>query len=61
MKALIRFLKENRGTSSIEMGLICALVVLAILSALEFFAETSVSMWDTISTRASEASNKSGN
>ncbi len=61
MKALIRFLKENRGTSSIEMSLICGLVVLAMLSALEFFAGTSVSMWDMISTRTTEATNKSSN
>ena len=61
MKALIRFLKENRGTSSIEMSLICGLVVLAMLSALEFFAGTSVGMWDVISTRTTEATNKSSN
>jgi len=61
MKALIRFLKENRGTSSIEMGLICALIVLAMMTTLEFFAATGVSMWESVSEKTSEAVNKSTN
>lgn len=58
MKALIRFLKENRGTSSIEMGLICALIVLAMLTALQAFADTSVGMWKDLSVKTAEAVNK---
>lgn len=61
MKALIRFLKENRGTSSIEMGLICSLIVLAMLYALEGFAEGSLSIWSSVSNQTTEAVGKATN
>lgn len=46
---------DERGTSSIEMGLICALIVLAMLGALKGFAESSVGMWNKINTASSDA------
>ena len=39
---LQRLLKDECGTSAIEMGLICAMIVLAMLSALSGFASESV-------------------
>ncbi|MFM5923059.1 MAG: Flp family type IVb pilin [Novosphingobium sp.] len=56
MKKLLKRLSSDvRGTSSVEMGLICALIVLAMLTALQDFAAGSISMWNTVTTRTSDA------
>ncbi len=49
------FFKSERGTASVEMGLICALIVLAMLTALQSFAQGSVSMWDAVSSKTAQA------
>lgn len=61
MKSLIRIIKENQGTSSIEMGLICTLIVLAMMSALQAFANGAVSMWDDVSSKTATAISGSSN
>lgn len=48
-------LKDQTGTSALEMGLICALIVIAMLSALDAFASGSVSMWNSVSSKSSSA------
>lgn len=55
MKAIINLFKSERGAASVEMGLICALIVLAMLAALQSFAQGSVNMWDTVSTKTADA------
>ncbi|HQV02928.1 MULTISPECIES: Flp family type IVb pilin [unclassified Novosphingobium] len=56
MKNTIKaLLKNDRGTSSVEMGLICALIVLAMLTALQDFASGSISMWNNVSSKSAEA------
>jgi pilus assembly protein Flp/PilA len=52
---ILTVLRDQRGTSAIEMGLICALIVLAMMSALEAFADGSISMWNNVSTRSANA------
>lgn len=55
-KSFIAYLRDDdRGASSIEMGLICALIVLAMLGALKGFAESSVGMWNKINTTSADA------
>ncbi len=60
MKAIINFFKSERGTASVEMGLICALIVLAMLTALQSFAHGNVSMWETVSSKTTQAISGSG-
>jgi pilus assembly protein Flp/PilA len=56
MRRLIRKLfGETRGGTAIEYGLILALVVLALLAALIGLANTTVGMWNNISTKVTEA------
>ena len=56
MTALLqRLLKDERGTSAIEMGLICSLVVLAMLTALQNFASESVLTFNNVSSKTQAA------
>ena len=58
MKTFVkRLLRDKQGTSAIEMGLICSLIILAMMTALENFAGESQLTWNTISSKAHEAMN----
>ena len=58
MKRLITALIQNqRGTSAVEMGLICALIVLAMLTAFQGFANATQSTWNIV---ASASHNSNG-
>ncbi|OYW44082.1 MAG: hypothetical protein B7Z33_13335 [Sphingomonadales bacterium 12-68-11] len=46
MRALLR---DQRGATAVEYGLILALIVLAMLGALQLFATESIGMWTRIS------------
>lgn len=50
-----KMLRDVRGTSAIEMGLICALIVLAMMTALQNFASESELTWTNVSSKTSEA------
>lgn len=52
-----RLIRDEGGASALEMGLICALIVLVMMSALQGFANESKSMWGRVATTVS-ASNK---
>ena len=49
-------LKDDRGTSAVELGLICALIVMVMLSALESFAGENERTWNLVSNKMKEAS-----
>lgn len=56
MKNTIKALLKNEdGTSAVEMGLICALIVLAMLTALQDFASGSISMWNNVTDKTAAA------
>ena len=56
MKTFLKtLLRDQHGTSAIEMGLICTLIVLAMLTALQNFADGSMSMWNNVSSKSAEA------
>jgi pilus assembly protein Flp/PilA len=48
-------LRDDRGATAIELGLICALIVLAMLTALQDFAAGSIAMWENVTDRTSTA------
>ena len=41
-------LRDPRGATAVEYGLICALIVLAMLTGLYALAGTTISMWNNI-------------
>lgn len=56
MKTFIKRLISNQsGATAIEYGLILALIVLAMLSALQAFADGTITMWETVSTKTAAA------
>ncbi len=56
MKRLITALiRDDRGTSAVEMGLICALIVLAMLTALQGFANETQNTWNIVASSSSAA------
>ena len=44
-------LRDPRGATAVEYGLICALIVLVMLTGLYVLAGTTVSMWNNISSK----------
>lgn len=56
MKLILRKLKlDTRGASAVEMGLICALIVLAMLTALRGVANETTNTWNTVSQKSQQA------
>ena len=56
MKRLITALiQDERGTSAVEMGLICALIVLAMLTALQGFANETQNTWNIVASSSHAA------
>ena len=48
---ITKLIRDERGASAIEMGLICALIVMAMFTALQGFANESKAMWQTVTTK----------
>jgi pilus assembly protein Flp/PilA len=48
-------MQDEGGATAIEYGLILALIVLAIMGALEAFASGSITMWNTVQTATANA------
>lgn len=58
VKSLLKALgKDDRGTSAVELGLICALIILAMLGAIQGFAGESIKMWETVKEKSDSAIN----
>jgi pilus assembly protein Flp/PilA len=48
--------RSRRGAASIEYGLICALIVLAMMAALIQVADVTTTMWDDVTNQVESAS-----
>ncbi|WP_267396171.1 MULTISPECIES: Flp family type IVb pilin [unclassified Sphingomonas] len=53
---LPRVLRDNRGATAIEYGLIVAMIVIAMIVALKNLAGTTIGMWNNVSTKVDQAS-----
>jgi pilus assembly protein Flp/PilA len=49
MKSLFRILGEKKGATSVEYGLILALIFLAMIVSLRNVAATTTNMWNNVS------------
>jgi pilus assembly protein Flp/PilA len=54
---LINLIRDERGTSAVEMGLIVGLIVIAMFSALQGFANANMDIWNTVHSKVG-ASNR---
>ena len=50
-----RLLQDEQGATAIEYGLLCALIAIAILSSLQAFAGSTLTMWMGISSKTLDA------
>jgi pilus assembly protein Flp/PilA len=48
-KSIVRLGKDERAATAVEYGLILALIVLAMLAALNQVAQATISMWGNVS------------
>lgn len=53
--ALNRLWKDNRGTSAVEYGIICAMIVIGLVSAVKGVADENSRMWTIVSKKSAEA------
>jgi len=51
MKRRGALLADRRGATAVEYGLICALIVLIMLTGLYSLAGTTISMWNNVSSK----------
>lgn len=57
---MLKLLRDQRGTTAVEYGLIAALLVLAMMFGLQAFADSANSMFNDVSTATKEATENAG-
>ena len=56
MFSMLRHLRrDERGATAVEYGLIAALIVIAMITALGAFANESITMWTNVGTKVAAA------
>ena len=54
---LAKLRADVRGTSAVEMGLICAMIVITIIAAMRGVAAETIGLWNTVETTSANAIN----
>jgi len=49
--------RDESGATAIEYGLILGLIAMAMITALQGFADSTISMWENVETQVDEAQN----
>ena len=55
IRTIARVLRERRGATAIEYGLIIALVVIAMIAGLTALADTTTGMWGNVNSKVANA------
>ncbi|GAA0730697.1 Flp family type IVb pilin [Sphingomonas japonica] len=48
-------LRDRKGATAVEYGLIVALIVIAIIASIQGVASATIGMWDDVDTKVTEA------
>ncbi|CAA9522433.1 MAG: hypothetical protein AVDCRST_MAG23-322 [uncultured Sphingosinicella sp.] len=57
MKMLFKTLgQDERGATAVEYGLICSLIVIAMVAGLNNFSDTTINMWNQLANNVMENS-----
>jgi pilus assembly protein Flp/PilA len=48
MKRFAKLLRDRKGATAIEYGLIVALIVIAMIAGLQLFAGTTIGLWNAV-------------
>lgn len=54
---VIKLLRDRRGATAVEYGLILVMVVIAMLSALNGIADETIGLWEVVSSKSQDAHN----
>ena len=57
LKSVVRFLKEEQGTETLEWGLVCGLIVVGAITAIAIIGPKVTSMWNATATKVQAAPN----
>ena len=57
-QGMAHLLKDERGTSAVEYGFICAMIVIGLISAVRGVADENTGLWATVSSKQQEATEK---
>ena len=49
MRLFAKLIRDSKGASAVEYGLICALIVLAMVAGLNAVAGSTITMWNDVS------------
>ena len=49
IQPMIRWVRDERGATAVEYGLILALITLAVIGAVTVLADTTITMWNNVS------------
>ena len=56
---MLRLLKnlwsDDRGTSAVEYGFICAMIIIGVVSAVKGVADENTGLWATVQSKSAEA------
>ncbi len=52
---IVALLRDQRGATAVEYGLIAAMIVLAMIAALQTFANEATDMWDYVESNVATA------
>lgn len=55
MRTFLHILRDIRGATAVEYGLILALIFLAVVGAIGTFSATTINMWDDVSEKVSSS------
>ena len=56
-----KLLRDDKGATAIEYGLIAALIAIAAMSAMQAFSGSALTMWMNVSSKSLDAQSKSLN
>lgn len=52
---LKRILRDTRGTQTLELAIICAMIIIGLVSAVKGVADENSGMWAIVSSKSAEA------
>ena len=55
LHVMLRLIRDSRGATAVEYGLIVTLIVIAMIASLQFLANTTTGLWNNVSTKVATA------
>ncbi|HEX4847685.1 MAG TPA: Flp family type IVb pilin [Novosphingobium sp.] len=58
IKTITRMIADTRAATAVEMGLVVALLVVAVMGAMQAFAGEAINLWDDIAAKSRDANSR---